>query len=165
MKSLEQLINSNRERIDFQEPPDGHFLRFQGKLGNSKTSKRISIWKIAASLFFVVAFSLTYLLVSSSQNDYNLPLELRETAYYYNKQSENFKFKIEENTQLSSTEKKNLLKDVRDFEKEYPAILKELIKFPTDERLIDAFINYHKSRTEFLESILNQINGINLITI
>jgi len=165
MKSIEQLINLNRERIDFQEPPEGHFIRFQNKLGNSISTNRIIFWRIAISLFFVVAFSLTFLLLSTSQNDYNLPLELRETAYYYNKQSEHLKFQIQTNSQLSDTEKKNLLKDVNTFEKEYPAILKELVKFPTDERLIDAFINYHKSRTEFLESILNQINAISLITI
>jgi hypothetical protein len=66
---------------------------------------------------------------------------------------------------LNTVEKQRVMRDIRDFDKEYEIILHELKKFPDDERLKNGLIDYYRSKSEFLEGILNQINSANLIII
>ena len=164
MKRLDQFIEFHRDVMDTLEPDEGHFIRFQEKLNKSTVSSLRWILRIAAVLLVAVFLSIN-LYIFRSKSDYNLPSELKETAYFYNLRSEKLMFEIRSNDLMDNSEKQVFMKDIRDFEKEYLTILKDLKKFPGDERLVNAFIDYHRSKAEFLEGILNQINGTNLITI
>jgi hypothetical protein len=164
MKNLYQLIDTHRDELNNLEPESGHFLRFEQKLKQSNGISTRWIIQIAAGFLLVAAIS-TSLILSHSSNAFPIPAELKETAYFYNQQSEKLLSEIENNKSMNGSEKQLVMKDIQNFEREYSTILGDLKKFPGDERLIDAFIDYHRTRTEFLENILNQINGTNLIVI
>lgn len=164
MKRLDLFIESNRDMIDTLEPADGHFIRFQDKL-NHRSSASLTWFIRIAAVLLIAAFISVNLFLFLSENNENLPAELKETAYFYNLRSEKILFEIQNNDLMDNSEKQLIMKDIQDFEKEYINILNDLKKFPGDERLVNAFIGYHRSRTEFLEDILNQINVTNLIII
>jgi len=164
MKRLDQYIETQRENLDLFEPDNGHLIRFRNKLQGSRNLTQYWLMRVAA-VFFITAFiSLNLYLFRSTRSDY-LPDELKETAWFYNSRAEIILSEIQDNQIMDNSEKQVILKDINDFDKEYKNILKDLSNFPGDERLINAFIDYHRSRTEFLEGILNQINSTNLIII
>lgn len=164
MKRLDQFIKNEKENLDLFEPDKDHFKRFQEKLQGRRSITQIWLWRVAA-VFFIAAFiSLNLYLFRSTPNDY-LPDELKEAAWFYNSRAEIILSEIKNNQIMNNSEKQVILKDISDFDEEYKEILKYLSDFPGDERLINAFIDYHRSRTEFLEGILNQINTTNLIII
>ena len=164
MIRLDQLIDSHRDKLDYLEPEEGHFKRFQDKLSKGRRASLNWILKIAAVLF-IVAFISVNLLLFRSENEDNLPFELKETAWFYNSRSEKLLSEIKSNELMDSSEKQIVINDIHNFEKEYKNILKDLKKYPGDERLINAFIEFHRSKTQFLEEILYQINATNLIKI
>jgi hypothetical protein len=164
MKRIDQFINFHRDEMDLFEPDEGHFIRFQSKLNKSKRFSMKWILRIAAVLIiaFFIAENINRL---RSKNEWDLSLELKETAWFYNSRSEKLISEIQTNKLLNSNEKQNIMNDITDFDKEYKIILIDLKKFPDDERLVNAFIEYHKVRSEFLEEVLNQITQTNLISI
>ena len=164
MKRLDIFIESNMEKMDTQEPDDGHFVRFQEKLNRRSIVSLTWIIRIAA-IFLVAVFISGSFFLFRSQRNADLPADLKETAYFYSLRSENLLFDIQNSKIMNISEKQVIMKDIQDFEKEYKIILNDLNKFPGDERLVNAFINYHRSKVEFLEDILNQINATNLIII
>ena len=163
MKKLDQLLSENRHKMDTLEPDEGHFQRFQMKLEKSQviSIKRISL--IAAALIASAFISVSLISHFTSQNI--LTSEMKETAWFYNSQSEKLLSEIESNTSMDNNEKQVVLNDLRKFDKEYDNLLEDLKKFPDDERLINAFINYHRSKTEILKEILQQINFTTFTTI
>lgn len=164
MKRLDLYIESHRDELDQFEPEEGHFIRFKEKLSKSKPSLIVWILRFAA-IFLAAAFISVNLYISNSVSEENLPSELKETAYFYKQRSEILLTDIEKNKNINNSQKQIILKDIRSFDKEYTILLKELTRFPGDERLVNAFIDYHRSKTEFLECILNQITATNLIAI
>jgi uncharacterized membrane protein YvbJ len=164
MKNLEKFIDSHRDELDKMEPPVGHFIRFRDKLNQTNWISLKWIIRIAAVLLIASFLSVNLFLFHTVSNK-NLSSDMKETAYFYNSRSEKILFEIQNNKRMNSSEKQLIMKDVQDFEKEYSTILDDLKKFPGDERLVNAFIEYHRSKAEFLEDILNQINASNLITI
>ncbi len=164
MKKLEQFMEPLKDKMDFMEPDEGHFGRFQGKLNHRITRPSVWLARVAAAVIFAAIISINLYIFSSGKSE-TLSTELKETAYFYNQRSESILLEIRNNQKLDNDQKQLILHDIHGFEKEYDSILKDLKKFPGDERIINAFIDYHKSRAEFLEEILNQLNANNLITI
>jgi hypothetical protein len=164
MKRIDQFINYHRDEMDILEPDEGHFNRFQSKLYKNKSFSMKWVFRVAAVLI-VALFIAENLNLLPSGNNRDLTLELKETAWFYNLRSEKIISEIQTNKQLNSSEKQIIMNDIKDFEKEYKLILIDLKKFPEDERLVNAFIEYHRVRSEFLEEVLNQITETNLISI
>lgn len=161
MKRIDQIMDSHKDKFDILEPPEGHFIRFQQKLGKGMVISPKWIQRIAAAVFILALISLT-LLPFRSDGDKNLSAELKETAWFYNSRSDELLSEIQNADFINSSDKHLIMKDIKKFDKEYEIIIEDLKKFPGDERLINAFIDYHRSRTEFLEEILSQINTTNL---
>jgi hypothetical protein len=157
MNELKKIFETKRTEMDLFEPDDGHLMRFRNKL-DSESSVRYRFYPaIAAVLITGIIISGSLLLSQNGKSDV-LPTELREAAWFYDNRSEVLLSEIRGNMQMNETDKKMILKDIREFDKEYLNILKDLRKYPGDERLINAFIDYHRSRTEFLQGIVNQVN-------
>jgi len=161
MKRIDQLLDNHRQEMDFLEPPEGHFNRFQQKLDKGRVISKQLILRIAAAVIVLALISVKLLPLRSDSTN-SLSVELKETAWYYNSLSEDLLSKIQNDKFISNSDKQLIMKDIQDFDKEYEIILENLNQFPGDERLINAFIDYHRSRTAFLEEILSQINITNL---
>ncbi len=164
MNRLDQFIDIHRDKMDILEPDEGHFTRFREKLNKGKNASLKWILRIASVIFIAALVSIN-LLHFRSKSGNNLPYELKETAWFYNSRSEKLLSEIQNIEFINSSEKHLILKDIRSFDQEYEIILENLKKYPGDERLINAFIDYHRSRTQFLEEILVQIHATNLIMI
>jgi len=162
MKRLDLFIEINRAGMDNIEPTDGHFNRFQERLNKTRYNQNRWVLQAVAALFITALISVNLLFFRSKVSP-DLPLELKEAAWYYNSRSETLLSEIKSTDLMNNTEKQLIMKDMRNFEKEYGQLLSDMKKFPGDERLVNAFIDYHRSRTEFLEEILNQINVTNTL--
>jgi len=158
MKRLDQFINIQRERMDSLEPREGHFMRFQEKLNHGRRSSLTWFTRVAAVVLAAALISVN-LIVFRNKGIEPLSAELRETEWFYTTQSEKLISEIQNNEFLDNTDKKLVLNDIRNFDQEYQSILSDLKKFPGDERLINAFIDYHRSKIEFLEEIVKQVNA------
>ena len=54
---IEEIILKNLKELNENEPPEGHFARFESKLKHQNKREKISfnkIWKVAAAVIFVL---------------------------------------------------------------------------------------------------------------
>ncbi|MCB8994950.1 MAG: hypothetical protein H6538_05010 [Bacteroidales bacterium] len=160
---LVEYLHINKERIDLFEPPEGHFDRFLAKQKHNKSFRWEWIARIAGVL--LLAALVTQLFVRQGQNETSiLPVELQETAFYYDQKSQDLIKEIDEDKSMSGEEKLFIMNDLQTMDMEYCEIISDLKNYPDDERIINAFIEFHKSKTEFLENIVDHINHTNLIS-
>jgi hypothetical protein len=98
MDSLETYIRNNRDQFDLDEPPQGHFRRFEEKLkqesrGTVVPMNRRTLWyRVAAAVLILVTAGLVTFdiasgrIFSSSRQDVaslNLPADVREAVDFY----------------------------------------------------------------------------------
>jgi hypothetical protein len=157
MNELKTIIEAKRPEMDLFEPDDGHLIRFRKKL-DSQSSVRYRYYQAVAAIFITGIILSVSLLLSQKRKTEILTPELKETAWFYDNRSDVLLSEIRSNMQINDTDKKMILNDIHEFDKEYMNILKDLKNYPGDERIINAFIEYHRSRTEFLQGIVNQLN-------
>jgi hypothetical protein len=160
MKDLEKMIKDRREEFDIAEPDQGHLERFRSKLPRNDR-RNFEILRIAAIIVaaaFVSLSSYIYLNVESPEEAVTfMPTEVEEAIYYYqslNWEKENQIMSIPIN---DSEEKSNIQNDLNNYDEQYKQLMKDLKNFPNDQRVIDAIIEYHRSKSEMLEHILYQL--------
>ncbi len=164
MKRLDHFIDIHRNTMDSHEPSEGHFKRFEEKLNQRRHSSLAWFTRIAAVVIAAALISVNLILFRTKSNE-PLSAELRETEWFYTTQSEKLISEIQNNEFMDNSDKQLVLNDIHNFDREYRSILNDLRKFPGDERLVNAFIDYHRSKIEFLEEIVKQVNATNPITI
>ncbi len=162
MTEIEKLVRENREQFDDRSPHRGHFRRFGRKIQRNAGLETTNLLKIAA--IFILAMTLTgggylYLVREKEKTVISeLPEEVKETLYYYNSISGSMITEIKEIRFRDEATKTVLLNDVKSYDKNYGKLISDLRKYPGDERVISALIEYHRSRVEFLQYIVNQLD-------
>ena len=91
----------------------------------------------------------------------NLSPEMRQTVYYYKTLSEEKIEKIKEMDELDKQARTKIIKEAGYNQEDLQPIIEDLHKFPDDERVKNAFIEYYRSRAEFLDYILEQMRDLN----
>ncbi len=159
---IEDMVQNNRGLFE-EDPPEGHLKRFKNKLNITPDES----WKTPLNRFLVAAASVVVLITlgfiimltsdSFSANDYllaNITPELYETeAYYQNK--------INQRMDILSNQNdvdKSILQDLREIDKSFETIKKDLDKNPGDERLISAILNTYQMKLDLLNVILERIH-------
>ena len=56
--------------------------------------------------------------------------------------------------------KNELLKDIENYEKNYENILEDMTKYPRNDEMTRALIEYHRNKTEFLSHIIKQFHTV-----
>lgn len=165
MIDLEKKIKSRREEFDLQEPPEGHFERFFEKL-QGKSTRNLYFLKIAAlvvtGLFIATA---TWIFLGFDEEEGQLNAfsgEIKETIYYYNSKNYEMENEIMSLPLENKQEKKQIKEDLKKYDKNYDQLINDLKNFPNDQRIINAIIEYHRSKTEMLEHILYQLKQKNV---
>ncbi len=160
MKKIERIIKERKEEFDYAEPSAGHFESFKRKLPND-TMRNFFILRIAA-IVLVALFATTamwvYLNLATENNIIVFSPEVQETIYYYNSLNWEIENQIMEMPMQDNREKRKIQQDLKDYEEHYNLLLNDLLKFPNDERVINAMIEYHRSKKEMLEHILDQLD-------
>ncbi len=169
MNDLENLIRNNREFFDDKEPEYGHFSRFNKKLNSAKRKLTLFYIQVAAIIVAgIVLGGLSIYIVNLNQPKRvmsSLSEDMKETLYYYN--SENLEMLDEFNSLeiKDKEEKRQILDDLSSYDENYKRVMKDLEKYPNDERVLNALIEVHRSRNEFLEFVLIQVKKGNQLNI
>jgi gas vesicle protein len=172
MRKFEDNIRKNRGLFDDQEPPPGHFARFEEKLERTETAKkkRISFtlsltWRIAASILVLITLSVIYnnidhLAFTSSTANQELPDELLIASNYYANLNHE---KINRINELAAdnpeaNEIAELAKQEAETIDKTSSELKEKYKETKDDRVINAIITNYRVLGELLDHIIQRVN-------
>ncbi len=160
MKAIDKIIKSRREEFDYAEPAEGHFERFKGKLPK-QVKKNYLFLRIAAAVMtatFITAAAWIYTDIETTETRITVfSPEIQETIYYYNSLNWQMENQIMEMPLEDNKEKRRIQNDIEKYEENYPQLMNDLLKFPNDQRVINAVIEYHRSKTQILEHILGHL--------
>jgi len=170
MENLENKIIRNRAAFDNAEPRDGHYDRFIQKLGQISRARKYSIpyyIKVAVVLLLVSISSITVYEMAIQphfeRNMYSfgkLSPEYREVEDYFIR-SINVKYNNLQKLDLDDKVQKDMiLKELKEMDKIYQSLSKELENDPNNERLINAMIQHYQLKLDILNDLTNQLELI-----
>ncbi|WP_319480521.1 hypothetical protein [uncultured Draconibacterium sp.] len=183
--NIEKLILDNIETLNDNEPMEGHFARFEAKLNEQhKKKKTISlniILKVAAAIVFVFLATNQAFIYFSPNNQgifisktesasvtlASISPEYQEVEYYYtnsiNTGMEQWDKWIEEGL-ISEDEQTMMNNELAEFEKLYQNLQKDLTANPTDERVINAMLEYYQAKLSVINIIITKLEEVQLKT-
>ncbi len=170
MNSIEDFIRENKEMFMNNEPPEGHFDRFEERLKKMQRTNKI---RLITRISSIAAIGL--LLITSSIFIYDRyfdrePLmltlgdispEMQKVEYYYTSQVDRLSVGLDS---LSEGSQDNLKKMMADELAEMDSIHKELQKKlgsnPGDDRVVNAMITYYQTKLGMMKSFLETLTQI-----
>jgi len=176
MKTLEEIIKSDKEIWNSDEPAEGHFERFSVKLelrtktGNSQ--RRISTYLLrAAGVAALVILSSLWVWDNIKQNSKMMTLsevspEYMEVETYFIQQVNLLEDEIKGSILSDDPEQKDILmKELQNMDTVYIALQKELKVNPNEEKIINAMIEHYQKKLEVMTIIVTQLKSIRSINI
>lgn len=167
---LEDFMKSNQEGFDLSEPSEGHFDRFEAKLGTIEKKPSYNwgnLLKIAAVFVFVIGSGI--LLVNDDSSTANasdglnlkdISQELAEVESFYVDQIDIATEALEPIKELDKQgTTKNLTSQLEMLEEDYKELKMELKDNYGDERLINSMIKNYQLRLQIIEQYLKQIKS------
>jgi hypothetical protein len=166
MEPLDDYISGNMDRFNSDEPLDGHFERFDEKLTQLGRRRIAQPWtvllKIAAVLILglIISYAAFHefnkLKISTlSSISGSAGPELNEAVQYYSTQLnisynriQNLRFNDDQN------EKRQVLEELSEMDKQVQALEKDLKQNPDDERIVHAIINFYQVKIEMMDMII-----------
>ena len=164
MSQLEEILKHHRGLADYKEPRPGHFLRFSRKTVYQNVKDRVlqsDLNKLIAAAVVILAIILTGIISGKNENitGEEIPAEISEVIYYYDSISENLIKSILNQKNTDKPEKQRINNDLKDYEKWQSELLSDYSKFPDDDRVLNALIEFYKNKAEMLGEIYRQISG------
>jgi hypothetical protein len=168
---IEEFILENRENFDTEEPPEGHFERFQSRLKEDSKGKRLnwhSIWRIAAITVFVfLAVNQARIWITPKTLQpvtlSSISPEYAEVEFYYTNAINTGINNLNSLTRagvMTEEENEMIRQEFREYEKRYASIQEDLKANPNDERVINAMIGYYQSKLNIIEMILSKLQEV-----
>jgi hypothetical protein len=172
MKTLEEIISTNRRLFDESEPADGHFERFSIKL---EMRRRTIAPKRSIVPYLLRAAVVTLLVTLSSlwtwdhfirTDNSGMTLgqvspQYKEVENYYIHQVNLMEGEIVDVDLSNNPEQKSvLLKEMKNMDSVYVSLQKELKANPNDERIINAMIEHYQTKLEVMTYIVDQLKTI-----
>ena len=166
---LEHLIWEKREFIQNDEPPEGHFDRFEGRLEKMRQRNRKfnyrQIWRIAAVVAFAVLITNQIVILTKKHKAEKFSLgsvskQYREVEFYYTSAINAGMLewnKMAQKGYLSEQEISGMKKEQKEFDQQYQSLVKELKTNPDDERVINAMLEYYQTRLNIINLIINDL--------
>ncbi len=169
MTELKKIIRSNRDAFDRHEPPAGHFERFRNKLAGSRTIHRSftgSLMRVAALV--VLVLGLTYMVhrltrPAGMQNilaEEQAGMEYIEAERYYSSMIDNRFEQIENMKGFDQEQKQLLLEEIKEMDKVYQGLKKDLEMTRDDERVISAIIAHYQMKLEVMNRIMTKLEQL-----
>jgi hypothetical protein len=172
MKTIEEIISTNKRLFDDSEPADGHFERFSLKLEmrcRTISSKKSIVPYLlrAAVVTLLVTLSSLWTWDHFIRSD-NSRMTLGQVSPQY-KEVENYyvhQVNLMENEIVNvdvannPLQKNELLKEMKSMDSVYVSLQKELKANPNDERIINAMIEHYQTKLEVMTYIVNQLQTI-----
>lgn len=166
MSEFEKYFMENRAHFDTEEPAEGHFSRFERRLGGRNSSRQFNLrhaLQIAASVAVILA-SAWVIIDKSNRGDKiaatNVPADVIEAEDYYTRLVNEKYRQIEGFTFDSEQEKAVLLEELKDLDVYQQKLVSDLEANPSDERVINAMIRHYQLKLEIMDQIITQLNQI-----
>lgn len=177
MRKIDEIIISNRDFFEDNEPSKGHLERFSKKL-----EKRFHTTGIRRSIvpYLLKAAVVTLLVTLSSLWTWehfiradrgrmalgDVSPQYKEVESYYIHQVNMVENQITDLDLTGNAEQKELLKEeLRSMDSVYIHLQKELKVNPHDERIINAMIEHYQTKLEIMSLIVNQLEALKKETI
>ena len=177
MKTLEEIIKSNNEIWNSDEPAEGHFERFSVKLElrtkAGKTKRSIAPYLLrAAGVALLVTLSSLWAWDNIVKKDSKMMSlsevspEYRDVENYFIYQVNLMEDEIRGSIISDDPEQKEILmKELQSMDTVYISLQRELKVNPNEERIINAMINHYQKKLEVMTIIVNQLKSIRSINI
>ncbi len=169
---LERLILNNRSSIQNEEPMEGHFERFEVRLQKNKIPARTINFRTILRIAAVVVFAL--LAVNQSRIYFfpekketlslgSISEEYREVEFYYTNAIQlgmNQWEKLKSEGLISEAEQQMMQKEQEEFDQMYQKLLEDMKANPTDDRVINAMLEYYQARMNVITLIINKLQEV-----
>jgi hypothetical protein len=166
MKPLDEYIRSNLDRFDTEEPLEGHFDRFTERLTQLEKRRFRQTGRVLLRIAAIVLIGLVIsyaairefnLLKHGTDNIYSGSAgpELNEAEQFYTTQL-NISYSKIQNLRFNNDqdEKKQVLQEFSEMDKQVRAMKQDLIQNPDDERIVHAIINFYQVKIEMMDMII-----------
>ncbi len=172
MKTIDEIIRSNKDYFEDGEPSEGHFERFNRKLemrfrtGSVKRSIVPYLLRAAVVTLLVTLSSLWtwdhFIRPSSGRMALgDVSPQYREVENYYLHQVNMMESEISTGSFTVNPEQQDILKrEMKSMDSVYVQLQKELKANPDDERIINAMIEHYQTKLEVMTYIVNQLKEI-----
>jgi hypothetical protein len=172
MKTIDEIIRSNRDFFEDGEPSEGHLERF-----NRKLEVRFRAGRVTRSIvpYLLKAAVVTLLITLSSlwtwdhfiRSDRSrmalgdVSPQYKEVENYYIHQVNMMESEISTINFTNNPEQQDVLKrEMKSMDSVYVQLQKELKANPDDERIINAMIEHYQTKLEVMTYIVNQLKSI-----
>jgi len=169
---LERLIINNRTSFQDEEPPEGHFERFEAKLQKAaKPARKIyfqPVLKIAAIvvLALLAVNQARIYFFPEKKTEFSLGSiseEYREVEFYYTNAIQLGMIqweKLKNDGMISKSEDQIMRKEQAEFDQMYQKLQEDLKANPDDERVINAMLEYYQARMNVMTIIINKLQEV-----
>ena len=171
MDKLDKIFKEQREAFD-EEPLEGHFLRFEGKLEQFHKRRNFPLksWpflKIASVVIIVLlsANLIVYLLPGKKgKHDRQYAnTELNETANFYTVKINSGIAQLKQMADqgLGSEQELTIVKkELQEMDQQFQDLQDEYSKNPNDERVVNALIEYYQTKLNIINTIKTDLENI-----
>lgn len=179
--NIEEIILSNLKELNEMEPMEGHFERFQQKLNKQNRKNKITlslVWKVAAAVVFVLlAVNQANIYFSPGENVSLLPngnreislasvsAEYEEVEFYYTNAINvglNQWNSLQADGFISAEEQELMNSELTEFEQRFKNLQADLAANPNDERVVNAMLDYYKTKLDIINLIVNKLEEVKL---
>jgi hypothetical protein len=175
--TIEELFIKLKDNVDFEEPNEGHQLRFLKKLNESKSVTTITfrnsrswiqIVSMAAAVTLLLAFGFFQLNTSSTIDEKvaKISPEASKTQFYFANLIEE---QVKDLNSEKSPETEKIINDtmfqLKKLELNYTEMEQDLLNGGNGKLILSAMITNFQTRIELLNEVMIQIENIKTIKI
>jgi hypothetical protein len=163
--NLDTVFKNLANKFDIEEPPIGHFNRFEAKLNNQKSGKNrykiITTIVAAASVILFIGIWIGNQQAQKGLQLASVSAEMQESQNYFVSVIQK-ELHVIENERNKDTEQliSDGLNQLHKLEQQYNILTFELKENAEDKRIIYAMILNFQQRIEVLQSLLQQIENV-----
>jgi hypothetical protein len=173
MKTIEEIIRSNRDFFEDREPSEGHLERFErmleARFGTITTVRRSIVPYLLKAAVVTLLVTLSSLWTwdhfirpeSKRMALGDVSPEYREVENYYIHEVNLMEDQISSVEFVSDKEHKDMLmSEIKSMDSVYVQLQKDLKANPDDERIINAMIEHYQTKLEVMTFIINQLKAL-----
>lgn len=176
---IEELILKNLKELNDNEPPEGHFERFEEKLEKQHKKSTFSmnvVWKVAAAVIFVFLAVNQGIIWFSPEKEQSMQATAREQVslasvsdeyeevefYYTNAINSGLNQweKMAAEGLITEEEQQMMDTELAEFETVYQKLQNDLAANPNDERVINAMLEYYQTKLSLINMIVDKLEEV-----
>ncbi len=176
---IEELIAKNLEGLNDNEPPAGHFERFESRLEDFRKRKKVIslnfIWKAAAAAVFAFLIVNQAIIWFSTDNNTQIngtgnqitlasvSPEYEEVEFYYTNAINvglNEWERLMSEGLISEEEQQMMDAELSEFEQIFEKLQGDLATSPNDERVINAMLEYYQTKLSIIHMIIEKLEEV-----